>query len=320
MELRKDYILDKYVIIAESRSNRPNDFIPRFQPMTMETSCFFCPGNEHLATTEIGHIGEPWSIRWFENKFAALAPQGKFNLSTDNFFFTYSEAFGHHEVIVETNNHSKQLSDLGDFEVKEVLKVYKNRIEELSKLPHINYVLVFKNTGMDAGTSVQHSHSQVTALNVIPSLIRQKLEAVKRYDHCPYCDIINIEKTSFRNCYENNSFVAFTPYASRFNYEIWVFPKKHYLSITQLDDWELLDLAQMLKKILIKLKDLNVSYNMFIHNSPQNFINNPLDGLHFHIEICPRINIYGGFELGTDIIINSVSPETAAKFYRGEPR
>ena len=319
MEIRKDYILDKYVVISETRSKRPNDFIPRFQATNLDTACNFCPGNERLTTEEIGHIGEPWSIRWFENMYPFLAPKGKFEISTDNNYFTYSDAFGHHEVIVETSDHQRQLSDLGDFEVKEVLKVYKNRIEELSKMPHINYVYIFKNTGMDAGTSVKHSHSQVAALNIVPTIIKQKLDAIKKYDHCPYCDIINIEKTSFRACFENTNFVAFTPYASRFNYEIWIFPKKHYLSITQLDDWELLDLAQILKRVLARLKELNVSFNLCIHNSPQHYINSDLKGLHFHVEVYPRIAMYGGFELGTDIV-NNVSPETAAKFYRGEPR
>jgi UDPglucose--hexose-1-phosphate uridylyltransferase len=156
-------------------------------------------------------------------------------------------------------------------------------------------------------------------LNHVPRLVQDKLDAINKYSRCPYCDVISVEKSSFRRCFENNNFISFTPYASRFNYEVWIFPKKHYISITQLDDWELLELAQMLKKILLKLKELNVSYNFFIHNSPQNYINNnQVKGMHFHLEICPRISIYGGFELGSEVIINTVSPESAARFYRGE--
>jgi UDPglucose--hexose-1-phosphate uridylyltransferase len=319
MELRKDYLLDRYVIISESRNKRPNDFATRFQPTPLDTMCFFCPGHEDMTTAEKGRVGEPWRIRWFNNKYAFLSPEGKPEISTDNNFFTYSDAFGYHEVIVETNDHNKQLPDLTDFDLKELLKVYKSRIEELSKMPHIKYVFIFKNSGLDAGTSVKHSHTQVTALNNIPRQVQEKLDALAKFNRCPYCDIINIEKISFRKCYENNNFVAFTPYASRFNYEIWIFPKKHYLSVTQLDDWELLELAQIMKKILMKLKEMNVSYNIYYHNSPQNYINNSqVKGMHFHVEICPRMSLLGGFELGTDIIVNSVSPETAARFYRGE--
>ena len=59
-----------------------------------------------------------------------------------------------------------------------------------------------------------------------------------------------------------------------------------------------------------KLKELGVSYNYFLHYAPQG------EDLHFHIEICPRIADWGGFELGTDTTINSVTPEDAAEFYR----
>jgi UDPglucose--hexose-1-phosphate uridylyltransferase len=220
-------------------------------------------------------------------------------------------------VIVDTNDHQKQLQDLTDFEIKDLLKVYKQRIEALSAKQNIRYVLVFKNHGRDAGTSLKHSHTQVTATNHIPGFVTQKLEAVHKHENCPYCEIISIEKTSTRRCFENDSFVAFTPYASRYNYEIWIFPKKHYASITQIDDWEYLELAQIFKKALQKLKDLGCSYNFFIHNTPQQLIEKP-KSLHFHLEICPRMSTFGGFEMGSEIIINTVSPELAAKFFRGE--
>jgi len=197
------------------------------------------------------------------------------------------------------------------------LKIYKQRIEVLSAKPDIKYVLVFKNHGKDAGTSLKHSHTQVTAMNHIPGFVMQKLLAVQKHDSCPYCELLDIEKASVRKCFENNSFVSFTPYASRYNYEVWIFPKKHYASITELDDWEFLELAQIFKKTLLKLKDLGCSYNFFIHNTPNN-MDDGKKSLHFHIEICPRMSTFGGFELGSEIIINTVSPEIAAKFYRGE--
>ena len=129
---------------------------------------------------------------------------------------------------------------------------------------------------------------------------------------CPYCDIINVEKQSFRRCFENNNFIAFTPYASRFNFEIWVFPKLHLKSITEMQDEQLFDLATILKSILIKLKELNAPYNICLFYSPDE------SDLHFHIEICPRFSTWAGFEILTNDIINPISPEDAATFYRGE--
>jgi len=118
----------------------------------------------------------------------------------------------------------------------------------------------------------------------------------------PLKDIISAHKT----------FVAFTPYASRFNFEVWIFPKKHVINLNELNDKELLDLAIILKKIVVKLKRLNASYNFFFHYAPKG------EDLHFHIEITPRFAIWAGFEFSSNAVINSVSPEDAAKFYRGE--
>jgi UDPglucose--hexose-1-phosphate uridylyltransferase len=314
MELRKDYILDRFVIVSNERSKRPFEFKKEKAKSTSSKDCFFCLGNEKLTPPEIGRLkeGKRWKVRWFDNKFAAVKPEGNPIIRTDNNYFTFSDAYGYHEVIVETNDHKKQLADLGVEQIKDVLGVYAIRVKELSKKENIAYVSIFKNHGKDAGTSLVHSHSQIIAYNKMPEQVKEKVNAIKKYDHCPYCDILNIEKGSYRRCFENNNFVAFTPYASRFHYEIWVFPKEHIKNITEMNEEKLYDLAEILKKILERLKEINADYNMELFYSPDN------ENLHFHIEISPRMALLGGFEILTGDTINSVSPEDAAKFYRGE--
>jgi len=313
MELRKDYILDRYVIISERRGERPFEF-KKEETKKEGKICFFCPGNEKLTPLEIGRIGsnERWQIRWFANKFYAVEPEGNPIIRTDNRYFTFSDAYGYHEVVVETDDHEKQLADLSVQEIKDVLNVCARRIEDLRKRPHIGYVSVFKNHGRDAGTSLVHSHMQIIAYNRWPSLVKEKLAAIKNYDNCPYCEILNIEKGSDRRCFENDNFVAFTPYASRFHYEIWIFPKEHMKNITDMNDNKLFDLAEILKKIVEKLKSIDAPYNLEFFYSPES------ENLHFHIEVSPRLAIFAGFEILTNDTINSVSPEDAARFYRGE--
>lgn len=311
-ELRKDYILDRYVIIATDRAKRPHEFKQKDEPRKGGT-CFFCPGNEELTPEEKGRIPNEygkWKMRWFDNKFAAVKMEGKHEISTDNEYFTFSDNYGEHEIIVETNEHKKQLWDLEEDEIKMLLEVYQQRIVALGEKENIKYVQVFKNHGIKGGTSLVHSHSQIISLNHVPAAIREEVEAAKKLGKCPYCEILNIEKESLRRCYENDDFVAFTPYASRFNFEIWVFPKKHIRTI--LESNELFNLALILKDILRKLRELNASFNMFLHNSPNE------EDLHFHIEITPRISTWAGFEMSAGEYINIVSPEDAARFYRGE--
>lgn len=309
-ELRKDYILDRWVIISTGRKKRPKQF-KKLEAAEVKVD-FFAPGNEAMTPEEIGRIGakKKWEMRWFENKFPALKPEGQADIRTDNTYFTFSGNYGYHEVLVETPRLDKQLADLNVNEIEKLLEVYNARIEDLSKKPNIKYVCVFKNHGQKGGTSIVHTHSQIMALNHVPKDVRDEIEACKRFERCPYCDIINIEKQSLRRCFENDDFVAFAPYASRFNYEVWVFPKEHVITLADVKN--LKALAEILKLILKKIKNLGADYNYYLHYAPDG------EDLHFHIEIAPRIATWAGFELGSGDVINSVSPEDAAKFYRGE--
>lgn len=313
MELRKDYILDRWVIIATDRKKRLQQF-KKDSIHNNDGLCFFCPGNEHLTPPEIGRVplNDSWQLRWFSNKFPAVKPEGNPLIQTHNEFFTFSDAYGHHEVIAETPNHNSQLWDLSTDELYTLFTIYCHRVNELEKQPHIKYATIFKNHGAEAGTSLIHSHTQIAAINFIPKSIREECLTYKSQDDCPHCRIIEIEKNSERRCFENKRFVAFTPYASRFNFEVWVFPKHHLKTFKEFTEEDYHDLAEIMKNILTKLKALNAPYNYFVHYSPKE------ENLHFHIEITPRLSKWAGFEFSTETIINTVSPEDAARFFRGE--
>ena len=328
--LRKDYILDRWIYYATERKKRPMEF--KENHTINNKTCFFCPGNEHLTPPEIGRVEykNAWKIRWFPNKFPVVELKGNSKLKTKNKFLREGNTYGKHEIIAETTDHKKQLSDLNIEHIKEIFDVYILRIKALSKLKGIKYVTVFRNQGSHAGTSLIHSHTQVAALPILPDEVMNKIKAVKKFkirenqrfsgrrksvrfsSECPYCDIIKLESKSKRKIVENKSIIAFAPYASRFNYEAWIFPKRHVKSITAMYNNELYDMASTLKKILVKLKKLSVSHNFFLHYAP------PQVDLHFHIEITPRLAKWGGFELSTGAIVNSVMPEDAARFYRSK--
>ena len=308
--IRKDYILDRWVYYAVGRKKRPREF-KTVDVKNEAKNCLFCPSNEHLTPAEIGKVEYKgsWKIRWFLNKFPAVEKKGKSKIKSKN-FFSEGSSYGVHEIIVETSHHKSQLADLPLSQIKELLNVYKFRIKNLSKLKGIKYVDIFKNHGKDAGTSLIHSHTQVVAMVQVPSLVMQEINAAKSHKKCPYCDIIRLESKSKRKILDTKNVAAFAPFASRFNYEAWIFPKKHRTSMEQLNEEEIQDIALALKKILLKLKKINASYNLYIHYSPSK------ENLHFHIEITPRLATWGGFEISTDAIINSVLPEDAARFYR----
>lgn len=308
-ELRRDYILDRYVIISTSRGKRPHELQPG-KPVVQEGTCYFCPGNESLTPPEIGRVGDKnWKVRWFENKFPAFTPEGQPLPKTDNTFYTWAGSYGYHEVIVETPEHNKQLHTLSPEELELVLQAYNNRITAISKLPNIRYVNVFKNYGYQGGTSIVHSHSQAMATSILPLQVKEEVQARNKFVDCPHCKIADNEARSLRHCFSNNDFTAFAPYASRFNYEVWIFPRKH---LTSLNDCNLKALADILRHVLEKIGKMQWAYNIVLHYAPAG------SDLHLHLEILPRIAVWAGFELGTEITINSVPPEEAAAFYRGE--
>lgn len=305
-ELRKDYILDRYVIIAAERGKRPHE-VDSAKASAGKT-CYFCPGNESMTPPEIMRKGD-WQIRVFDNKFPAVKLEGKPGLDTHNDFYTFADAVGKHEVVVETPEHDKQLWDLSEKQIAQVIEVYVERFKEISQLPGIKYVSVFKNNGAEAGCSIAHSHSQIIAYNILPTIIKQKVRAASKYEFCPYCEIMIREEDSDRRIYSDDDVVSFTPYASRFAYEAWIFPRKHITGMDQLEAKDIKGIARALHRVLAKLKTLNAPYNFFFHYD---------EDLHLHLQVLPRFSTvkWAGFELSTETIINPVSPEIAAEFYR----
>jgi UDPglucose--hexose-1-phosphate uridylyltransferase len=314
-ELRKDYLLNRYVIVSSNRGKRP-DFSKKNEYHSDKASCPFCqlqvsPSFEWKADGKT-------VVSVIPNKFSAVSLEGNPTLTTHNTFYTFASAYGVSEVVIETPEHDVDFEDLPEPHVTAILSTFKERIKTLSAIPHIKYVSVFKNRGRDAGASIPHAHSQVIAHNMLPPWINEELmthyQFVIENGFCPYCDIIKREKDSERRIFENEEFVAFTPYASRFAYEAWIFPKNHVKSIADLDQASLTHLANILKRVVQRLDALGKpAYNIEFHNAEltgENF--------HFHVEILPRIATWAGFELETGTIINTVSPEDAARFYRGE--
>jgi len=317
-ELRKDYILNRWVIINTERAKRPQDFVKEKPAAKTEGKCPFCPGNEAMTPPEISRVEEKgnWAIRVFPNKFPAVTLEGNPEVETEGRFFAQSDGYGKHEVIVETPRHDEALAELPVERINALLHVYRERISALKKLKAIEHIAVFKNHGKEAGTSLEHEHSQVIAYNRPSTTVKREANAAasyyRKHKKCPWCEIIETERKGPRRCYENNGFVSFCPYASRFAFEIAVFPKKHVQSLAELGEEELADLAEIIKKALGKLHALNAPYNMYIHESPKG------KKMHFHLKINSRLLSWGGFEHSTGCVINTVAPEQAAEYYRKE--
>lgn len=222
--------------------------------------------------------------------------------------------YGFHEVIVESPVHGKSPVNFSDHELKALMQVYKDRSCYYIAHDKIQYISLFKNSGKEAGASIAHSHSQLLALPFIPPLLERELEALKKEEECPYCTIIKEEKEDSRLIFENEECIAFTPYFSTGPFEVWILPKKHIDFLGACGENLLFALGEALRAVLNSYKKIfgEISFNyMFyqLYESPE---------FHLKLRILPRISIFAGFELNTGCYINSVSPERAASFLKGE--
>ena len=303
-EIRKAYLLNKYVIITPGRAKRPRD-IKEQSVIKRVGACVFCPENisKKNVVDEVDEVngGKNWSVLSLKNIFPAVTLNNK-------------KAYGAQEVIIETPDHNKELAELPVGHIEKVLEMYARRTVDLGKIKKINYILCFKNQGSKAGASIVHAHSQVFATEILPPDVGEELILSRQYSHkrrsCPYCDIIKKEMKSPRKIFEDEYAAVFAPYASEFHYEAWIFTKRHLDNISKLNAAEIKSFARALKKILLKLQKLDLSYNFFLHQVVSE------KDQHFYLKIQPRDSVWAGVELGSGLVINSVPPEEAAKYYK----
>lgn len=333
-ELRQNAATKEWVIIATERARRPEELgSGNCEPTPGEHDhCPFCPGREALTPKEIlsyrsfdtkpGESG--WWIRIIPNKFAALEPTGELTRSKSEDFFTYMAGIGEHEVLIETPDHDKILATVGQKQAEEIFLAYRERYKTLSQDKRFEMVIIFKNHGLKAGTSLRHPHSQIIATPVTPMHIRHRIqEAMRYYDDsgkCVYCTMMEKEKkVGDRVVMESDNFIVFEPFAATSPFETWVLPKRHDSTFDNITPETCKELAYVMRQTMIKIYRTlnNPDYNYMIFSAPCH--ERDLEYYHWHIQIIPRVAAVAGFELGSGIYINTVQPEIAAGYLRAIP-
>lgn len=322
-ELRKDPLIDRWVIISTERSKRGSDWEEKVVPTPSQGFCPFCEGNERRTPPEIMSIrasdtlpDQPgWKIRVVPNKFPALKAEGDLQIHQQG-IYEIMDGIGTHEVIIETPHHNKHLNDLSLDHLVDLLKIFQQRIRALQKDPRFRYILIFKNSGFTAGASLEHSHSQIIATPIIPNQLIQEIFGFKKYyfkgKQCVLCDIIRQELAeNKRIIYCENKYVAFAPFASRFPFETWILPRQHQAYFEKEAEDSLIELAEMIKYVLslLNTKLCQPAYNLILYNLPIFEKKSPI--YHWRIEIIPKLTKVAGFEWGTGFYINPISPEQA---------
>ena len=327
-ELRKDPIIGRWVIVNTERGKRPSAFstVPSKSDATL---CPFCPGNESATPPEVlayrQSSTEPnrpgWRLRVISNRYPALVIEGSTRREPHG-IYDKMHGVGAHEVIIETPHHGHDLVDLSDWEARDVLWAYRERMIDLERDQRFKYILIFKNHGEAAGASLEHAHSQLIATPIIPKRVTEEIEGARKYfdfkERCIFCDIIRQEvDDNARLVKDHDAFISFEPFASRFPFETWIIPKTHQSSFLEMSDDEYLMLARCLKDTLARLKYAlgNPPLNYILHTRP--ISRESHEYFHWHFEVIPKLTKVAGFEWGSGFYINPTAPEDAAEFLRG---
>ncbi|MEM1581814.1 MAG: galactose-1-phosphate uridylyltransferase [Candidatus Bathyarchaeia archaeon] len=332
-ELRKDYLLDRWVVIASQRSKRPSDFIEKQKEERKPAVCPFCPGNEHLtppaslvylvednklkkSRDENDFRHKNWIIRCVPNLYPAFSPpSSNLTLHYHNSNYIYLEAIGHHEVLIESPHHNEHPSVARITQLINVINALKDRTSSLAGKDYVKYVSIFRNHGASAGASLSHAHIQIIAMPIIPRTVNEEITASRKFYEengcCIFCKIISKEIKSERFIWDNKDFIVFAPWASVNPFEFWIFPKRHQSSILEITENETRGLAEILRISFGGLRNLldDPPYNFGFHMATE-------EHYHWHIEVYPKLAIWAGFEKSTGTYINIMPPEEASKSLR----
>lgn len=326
--MRHDKTTDNWVIFSTQRRKRPRELRQEKKRVedipAHDRGCPFCPGNEHMLDEIIMQGGEgdygTWLTRVVPNKFPALVPQGGRGRREEGIYLAM-DGFGRHEVLIENPMHNLQMALLSGDAVRGILETYHTRYLRLMDEEDNMMVLIFRNHGPKAGTSLIHPHSQIIATSIVPWYIRFREEKAQAYHdkwgRCVYCDILSFEAEERRRIiHENSSFVGFIPFAAEVPFEIWIVPRRHRADFGSITVPEKDDLTEILRKILgVLFERLNdPDYNYVIHTAPRYKAGEP--HIHWFIRIRPRLTTQAGFEIGSGMSINPSMPEDDADFLR----
>lgn len=261
-----------------------------------------------------------WWVRVVPNKFPAVRIEAQAGVRRHG-VFEVMDGLGAHEVVVETTEHNTSLEFLDEHQVEEIIWAWQQRSLDLRKDARFKYIQIFKNFAQTAGASLEHPHSQIIALPMVPAEIGEELAGMERYarntGRCIICDLLGQELgEKERIVQESAKFVCIAPFASRFPFELWIIPRDHQHDFGAIRADQVPDLARVLRSSLRAVHDSigRPPYNMVLHTAPVNMA----DTIHYHwhLEIMPRLTVMAGFELGTGFYINPTPPELAAQVLR----
>ncbi len=295
--------------------------------------CPFCAGNELETPTALANYDEHgaqtddpdgWSVRVVPNKYPAFSgcslDATKFESQPEDVpskgLYRTLEAGGFQELIIPSPRHVVSLSELTDNELAIAMQVYRDRVSAMKQTGKVKQAMLFTNCRSAAGASMEHIHSQLIAAPLLSEAFEARLKRNTDYhrehgSHLVHALLDWELEQSLRVVEQTENFTVVCPFASRFAFQSWIIPSS---SVSGFLDGTALIFEELSKIVRKQIRRLEIlldapAYNVLFHLPPLS----QADSNPWFVEIFPRITTSAGFELGTDIWINPVAPETACR-------
>jgi UDPglucose--hexose-1-phosphate uridylyltransferase len=322
---------EEWVIVAAHRQDRPwsGSTVIRNAPTLPPyvADCYLCPGNARVS----GAVNPRYEQTFvFDNDHPCVSVSAPASIDPPTGLYQNRPARGIARVVCYSPKHNLTLAELSIAEIQQLLRVWQQQYDELSRIPDVNHVLIFENKGEVVGVSNPHPHCQIYATNFVFKTIETEARASQHYldqtGRVLFQDIIAAEQQAgTRIIAENESAIAFIPYFARYAYEVFVAPKQTHPSLAALSAPEVLDFASVLKDVLVRfdnLWEMSFPYVMPLHQAPTD--GGDYRGFHFHIEFHPPLRkpellkFLAGPEVGGGNFLSDTSPEEKAAELRAQ--
>ena len=311
-ELRWNPLIKDWVMIASHRQNRPQ--MPK-------DWCPFCPGS--------GKVPDKFTVYEYDNDFPALSQNPPVPDDVETEIYKTKPAYGKCEVILYSPEHTVTLPELPVPHIRELVDLWTERFNEISKDEKIKYVFIFENRGAAVGVTMPHPHGQIYGYSVIPKKIELEIDSFKEHrektGHCLMCDMMHDEiEAKSRVICENDDFIVFLPFFCEYPYGVYIVSKRHIQNLNEMTDAEKNNLAAILKETAGTLDSLfgfTFPYMMCMHQDPVNG-EDCSDYSHFHIEFFPPMRaadkqkFNASSETGAWAACNPTAPEEKAEELR----
>ncbi len=329
---RLNALTGEWVLVSPHRARRPwkgkRETPAATDRPAYDPGCYLCPGNSRASGETNPTYVETFV---FDNDFAALLPDaprsGVEGAATDELFRASPES-GICRVLCFSPRHDLSLARMGREAIRRVVMTWREQYCALSDRTRIGYVQIFENKGALMGCSNPHPHGQIWASESVPMIPALEDERQRRYaanhDRCLLCDYVERERAAGeRIVFENDSFVALSPFWAVWPFETMLLPKRHLRSLAEMRGGEPADLANAVGRICVRYDNLfetEFPYSMGVHQAPSD--GRVVDQCHLHLHYFPpllRSASVKKFMVGYEMLAmpqRDITPESGARRLR----